>query len=124
MSNADWWAKRLGAQVPAPPPAAAPVYTPTQVPVPQMPQAYPTQPQSKAQSARLTEMCPGCNSGNYFAATPQHAKRCYDCGYPLSQTGSGLGTGISEAQVEGATKAALQPAMGNGYQPTNIIGKA
>lgn len=50
-------------------------------------------------------------SGNYY--------RCYDCGYPLVQTTSGMGS----ARGEGPVQKARQPTMGSGFQPTTIVGR-
>ena len=63
-------------------------------------------------------MCPSCGSGNYMAAPGRQYHRCYDCGYPLQQSGSGIGT----TQAEGPTKQATQVETG-GYSPTTIIGR-
>lgn len=37
-------------------------------------------------------VCPGCGSGNYVSHpdAPGSRPRCYDCGYPISQSGSGV----------------------------------
>jgi hypothetical protein len=90
MSNSDWFSRKLGNPVPQQP-QQAPQYAapqPATYAQPQQPQ-YPPSQQATPQAPR----CPGCGSGNYGSvqgATP----RCYDCGYPLQQSGSGLGKGI------------------------------
>lgn len=120
-NNADWWAKKLGN-----PPAPAPVMP--QVPMAQpMPATYqqPPQPQypPTVQVTPQAERCPGCGSGNYGGATPEARKRCYDCGYPLVQSGSGMGRGIVG---QGGTASAAQPARQvetGGFNPQTIIGK-
>ena len=48
------------------------------------------------------------------------AWRCYDCGYPLTQTGTGI-AGVN-APSAGPTQAAVQVPTG-GWNPTTIIGK-
>lgn len=54
--------------------------------------------------------CPECGSGNYFVPAAEGmnrmkpAARCYDCGYPIVQSGSGTGHSASE----GPTRAARQ----------------
>ena len=126
MSN-NWWANKLtGApaqqQAPSTPQYVAP--QPAQYAQPPQPQ-YPPQQQMTPQAPR----CPGCGSGNYgslndaargMAATA----RCYDCGYPLQQSGSGLGKGIvgQGGQAGGAATPARQVATGTGFNPTTIIG--
>lgn len=126
MSNADWWAKKLGQQ-PQPPvgrPDPTPAMPPSQQPMAVMPTFQP-QTQSaaaKAQSARSTASCPDCGSSNYFSATPQTTQRCYDCGYPLQQSGSRYG-GLAGAHIEGATKQATGNDATNHWNPTEIIAK-
>ena len=124
MSNSDWWAKQLGTQpqvlqprtenVPMPP-SQQPMtsYTPPQ------PQINPTI--SKAQSASQTHMCPDCGSNNYMAVA-NAAPRCYDCGYPLSQSGSKFGS-LTGAKVEGNIKSSLGNDTHNNYNPQQIIGR-
>ena len=128
MSNSNWWANKIGAQA-APrqaPTSPQPQYVAPQpaqyVPSPQ-PQYPPTQ-QSVPQAPR----CPGCNSSNYGSFTDaargmQGKAKCYDCGYPLQQSGSGLGTGIigQGGRGGGAATPAKQVASG-GYNPQTIIG--
>jgi hypothetical protein len=109
MSN-NWWAQKLGGQQPAP--AQAPQARPV---TPQAPSLPPTQP-----TAPLTPRCPGCNSVNY-SGTGESRPRCYDCGYPLQQSGSGMGRGVS-VPMEGPTQAAKQIETG-GWNPQGIIGK-
>jgi len=122
MTN-DWWTKKLNTQpsVPSVPPTSPrqPVpyrYAPaSNVPVEYDPNADQTV--TKAQSARQVDRCPGCNSGNYMAPQGTNLRRCYDCGYPLVQ--SGTGTGIP---TDGApAKPAKQPAVGSGFNPQTIV---
>jgi ribosomal protein S27AE len=121
MNNADWWAKKLGQpQAPQSRPDPSPIMPPSQQPMAQMPAFQ--QPQTvKAQSASQTATCPDCGSGNYMAPTPQIALRCYDCGYPIQQSGSRFG-GLAGAHVEGAAKAATGNDTTNNYNPQQIIG--
>lgn len=126
MSN-NWWAKKLGTPVQ---PSSTPstnlppgtVYRPPQQ-TPNVQVSYdPNQDQlvTKAQSARDTERCPGCMSGNYMAPVGTQRKRCYDCGYPIVQAGTGAGgTGSSS----GPTIAAKQPNQSGGFNPTTIVGR-
>jgi hypothetical protein len=126
MSN-NWWAKKLGTPVQ---PSSTPstnlpsgnVYRPPQQ-TPNVQVSYdPNQDQlvTRAQSARDTERCPGCMSGNYMAPVGTQRKRCYDCGYPIVQAGTGAGgTGSSS----GPTIAAKQPNQSGGFNPTTIVGR-
>jgi hypothetical protein len=67
--------------------------------------------------------CPGCGSGNYgsSALAPEAKARCYDCGYPVVQSGSGMGTGIQSAGGGPATPA-RQSTTANNFNPQGIIG--
>jgi hypothetical protein len=80
------------------------------------------QPQAtRAQSATSTATCPDCGSGNYFAIQ-NAAPRCYDCGYPIQQSGSRYGN-LAGAHVEGAAKQATGNDATNNWNPQGIIGK-
>ncbi len=125
MSNSsNWWANKLGANGPLPntPPVSPPqgnVYrAPQQAPNVQV--SYdPNQDQlvSKAQSSRDSERCPNCVSGNYMAPQGTQRKRCYDCGYPIVQGGSGVGgTGQGGSPIP-----ARQPSQGGGFNPNVIV---
>lgn len=122
MSNANWWANKLGQQVPAQqqrpvdmpmPPSQQPMtpYTP--------PVANPNV--SKAQSALQNQSCPNCSSNNYMSVAGAKL-RCYDCGYPLEQSGSKYGS-LTGAKVEGATKSARGNDTANNFNPQQIIGR-
>ena len=90
MSNtADWFAKKLNAQPQAP--QAQPQYVAPQ-PATYVPPAQPSYPPSQ-QATPQAPRCPGCGSGNYGSPAGSRP-RCYDCGYPIQQSGSGLGKGI------------------------------
>ncbi len=58
-------------------------------------------------------------SENYMKMSGTNYFRCYDCGYPVVQTTSGMGN----VKSEGPVKAARQPAKGEGFQPNTIIGR-
>jgi ribosomal protein S27AE len=123
MNNADWWSKKLGNPAPVPQgrPDPSPMMPPSQQPMAQMPVFQ--QPQTtKAQSASQNNFCPDCGSGNYMAPNPQIALRCYDCGYPISQSGSRFG-GLAGAHVEGAAKQASGNDATNNWNPQGIIGR-
>jgi hypothetical protein len=116
MNNADWWAKRLGQQpqVPQSRPDPTPPMPPSQQPMSPMP-AFQQQEQTKAHSARQTDTCPDCWSSNYFAI--ENAKpRCYDCGYPVQQSGSRYG-GLAGAHVQGSAKPATGNSGTSGFNP-------
>lgn len=114
--SSNWWANKMGT-TPAPRqdipsvPMQQPAYQQPQMPQAQQPQMRPVQ----------LDRCPGCGSSNYGGATPESRKRCYDCGYPIQQSGTGMGKGIS-VPMEGPTQAAVQVETG-GWNPTTIIGK-
>ena len=121
MSNANWWANKLGQQ-----PAQQP--RPANIPMPpsQQPMTPYTPPAvnpnvSKAQSALQNQSCPNCNSSNYMSVSGAKL-RCYDCGYPLEQSGSRYGS-LTGAKVEGATKSARGNDATNNFNPQQIVGR-
>lgn len=110
-------------QPPAPPQRTESVPLPqSQRPMERFEPPAPTQdPASKAQSAKLVETCPDCGSNNYFGV--QGSKpRCYECGYPMEQSGSKYGQ-LQGAHVEGDTQAARGNNQVNNYDPTKIVGR-
>ena len=121
MSNADWWAKQLGAQpqaqVPAPRPADIPM-PPSQQPMTPFQQPAPM---SKAQSSTQTQLCPECGGGNYMTVQ-NAAPRCYDCGYPIQQSGSRYGA-LTGANVEGSAKQSIGNEVASNWNPQGIIGR-
>jgi len=125
MNNADWWASKLAQQVPQVPqgrPANLPPMPPSQQPMQAMPQFQPgPNPSERAQSARQTQTCPECGSANYMAVQ-NAAPRCYDCGYPIQQSGSRYGT-LTGAHVEGAPKQASGNDIQSNWNPQQIIGR-
>lgn len=116
MSSNNWWAKKLG----TPEPQAAPRYVapqPATYAQPSQPQYPPTQ-----QVSPPAPRCPGCGSGNY-GGTAETRARCYDCGYPIQQSGSGMGRGIiGQGEASGPAQPARQIQTG-GWNPNTIIGK-
>ena len=127
MSNNDWWSKRLGtnatprqAMPPTGPATPVPYVSPAQQPNVKVGYDPDTdQLVTKAQSARRADTCPECGSGNYFAPQGTQRMRCYDCGYPIQQTGSGIsGTGGSSS---GPTQKAIQRGQSGGFNPTTIV---
>lgn len=114
MSNADWWAKQLGAQ-PAPV-QQRPVNNPMPPSQQPMTQFTPPQPAApSAPSAQRADYCPSCNSGNYMRPNANTEFRCYDCGYPREQSGGRFGA-LTGAKVEGAAKGAIGNTTG-GFNP-------
>ena len=124
MSNADWWAKQLNTQ-PAAQPPARPINNPmpsSQQPMtPYQAPQQPAPPLSKAQSASQTQLCPECGGNNYMSVQ-NAAPRCYDCGYPISQSGSRYGS-LTGAKVEGSAKAARGNDIASNWNPQGIIGR-
>lgn len=121
MSSSDWWARKLGTPVqPAPVMPQVPLAQPQPAVYvqPQQPQ-YPPSQQVVPQSPR----CPGCGSGNYGGPSG-YKPRCYDCGYPIEQSGSGLGKGVVHpgASSAGPATPAKQIATGKFDGRTPVIG--
>ena len=116
VSNADWWAKQLGTQPQAPqqPRQVNNPMPPSQQPMTQYVPPQPQAPTTAAQSASQTQRCPECGGDNYMAVQ-NAAPRCYDCGYPISQSGSRYGS-LTGAKVEGAAKNAIGNTTG-GFNP-------
>ncbi len=119
MSN-SWWANKLGTQQPAPAQRPAQPYVPQQPYVPPQ-NMYPSQigtPPVQPQMP-VTQRCPNCASGNYGGSTPETRPRCYDCGYPITQSGTGM-PGV-RVPSNGATEAAKQLNTGNNFNPGVIV---
>jgi hypothetical protein len=116
MSN--WYAKRLGGQ-------QHPSGPPPQRPAPPTPQPQQQQPEPHYQrptpSSLQTDHCPSCASANYMAPPGTEMKRCFDCGYPLVQSGTGVGT-VGTGQTDGTVHRATQ-VEGGGYNPKQIVGR-
>lgn len=95
MSN-DWWSRALSGNAPQRPPMPRSMLPPMQPP-PVVVDAPPTyQPQhqpeyrtDKAASQRQSSTCPECASGNYMQQSGGRP-RCFDCGYPIVQSTSGI----------------------------------
>jgi len=119
MSNADWFAKKLGVQPVPQQQGIQPTYVPQQqVPYQRQQPSYPV----ATPAVPMGDRCPGCGSGNYGGATPEARKRCYDCGYPITQSGSGMGKGITSGpQASGPAQPSKQVQAG-GFNPQTIIG--
>jgi hypothetical protein len=143
MSN-DWWSRKMGDPAPTQRTSSPPMRPPSVPNVRYVPEGQVSSaplmydPQqdvaiTKANSANTnnSDRCPECNSGNYMRMTGAGSTirtqngsagtwRCYDCGYPLIQSGSGVGM---PSGSEGQATPAIQPHKGNNYNPGTIIGK-
>ena len=123
MSNADWWAKQLGAQQQAPQQRASDVpMPPSQQPMTRFEQPIQQQPTTKAQSVKQTQTCPDCGSSNYMSPAQNVGLRCYDCGYPIQQSGSKFGA-LTGAKVEGPVKSSIGNDGKSNWNPQGIIGR-
>ena len=125
MNNADWWAKKLesaGRNTITPRPDPTPQMPPSQQPMQAMPTFQPNQPTTRQlPSSSQTASCPDCGSSNYMAIQ-NAAPRCFDCGYPLEQSGSRFGN-LAGAHVEGAAKQATGNDGTSNWNPQGIIGR-
>lgn len=126
MNSADWWAQKLAAANPQPPAAPRqtnmPVMPASQQPMAPIPSFQPpSQPAERAQSAQQTASCPDCGSANYMAVA-NAAPRCFDCGYPLEQSGSKYGS-LTGAKIEGTARGALGNDPASNWNPQGIIGR-
>lgn len=118
----DWWARKMAGEVPGARMPVAPANFPAALPReryidPRYQQQYPQQPAApaapaKAMSARSTALCPHCASGNFMAPPGGGPSRCFDCGYPVVQSTSGL-MGDPGAASTPAEQVATAP-----YNPT------
>lgn len=122
VSNADWWAAKLAQQAPTPQtrPANMVPMPPSQLPMTPMPSFQQPVPPN-VRSAQQTATCPDCGSANYMAVN-NAAPRCFDCGYPMEQSGSRYGA-LAGAHVEGAAKGALGNNPVSNWNPQGIIGR-
>lgn len=113
-----WWDPALPPAQPAPQPVPAEPAAPA---APEVPRDVIARHLSKAQSSRETETCPGCGSGNYMAPPNMNVrKQCFDCGYPVIQSGSG--PGALPSHLVGPVTPAKQIHDGRSYyDPKRII---
>lgn len=123
VSNADWWAQKLAQQSPTPqsrPTNMVPM-PPSQSPMTPMPSFQQNPLPSNVRSAQQTQTCPDCNSANYMSVN-NTAPRCFECGYPVEQSGSRYGS-LAGAHVEGSAKGALGNNPTSNWNPQGIIGR-
>ena len=126
MSDANWFAQKINAgqaqvpQVVQPRQMNMPAMPPSQQPMQPMP-SFQNPQAERAQSAKQTATCPECGSVNYMAVS-NAAPRCYDCGYPISQSGSRYGN-LAGAHVEGSARNATGNDTQSNWNPQGIIGR-
>lgn len=119
-----------------PPPPAGQAWWQVSVPQPSTPQQPQTpapgaaqEPDAEAQSLdrtqwakQPTQSCPSCSSSNYMAHPdqPSARARCYDCGYPVTQSGSGLRL---RTEASGPVQEARQTAASktSDFNPKNVF---
>jgi hypothetical protein len=120
MTTNNWWANKMGAQhAPSSLPPLPPTSPPN--PMPYNPAPQPQMPQQMPQSSR-SQPCPNCRSGNYGSIDPNIKARCYDCGYPVVQSGSST-PGMGQQTTGGAaSQPTRQISTANNYNPQGIIG--
>lgn len=108
-----WW------QVAAPPAPTAPEPKPPEA----APEPDENQSLSKTQWAKQpAQSCPSCGSSHYMGHPdqPSARPRCYDCGYPVTQSGSGLRLRAdSGAPVQAARQTAASKT--SDFNPQNIF---
>lgn len=132
----DFWSNLLGNQsqqkpAPSPPTDDGPWWNRPLTPVPQpaVQQTQPSAPEqpaepdtSRAQHAQHTQHCPGCGDDSYGGHPEQQQARprCFACGYPVVQSGSGAavrGDGGGEIQAARQTEASRT----NNFNPQKIV---
>jgi hypothetical protein len=122
MTTNNWWANKMG--TPQAAPTSLPPLPPTSPPnpMPYNPVPQPQVPQQMPQSYNNVRTCPNCRSGNYGSMDPNIKARCYDCGYPVVQSGSGT-PGIGQQPTGGgAAQPTRQVSTANNFNPQTIIG--
>jgi len=75
----------------------------------------------------ISPRCPECNSANYAETGKTYSDsgraisvtRCFDCGYPVVQTTSGL----HGVKSEGPVQPARQVSTKNNFNPGQIVGR-
>lgn len=124
MTSQDWWSRKMASPQarPSTPPVRppAPPYPMTARPV-SVPVRYDRAGESstRAQSQALADRCPDCSSSNYFSATRETRPRCFDCGYPIVQSTSGLQGTASDGPVHKSR----QVSTANNFNPGEIVGR-
>lgn len=151
----SFWQQALGNAPPVQQPQApatsqpyspSPFFQPYQAPASQQPQTVPGQPQpngevnqykgteqgaaARAQSAKITELCPECGSDEFFrpVGMPNMMAQCYACGYNGRFAHSTAGGGMPGGDSAGPSTPSRQTREGgrggvSNYQAQGIIGK-
>ena len=116
--SVPWW-QRTVVDVPQPTTPAQPVQQPAAAPDPSTPEDSLARTQWAKQAAGN---CPSCGGDNFHKHpdAPNARPRCYDCGYPISQSGSGV---TLKGNNVGPVKAARQTEASktNSFNPHQIF---
>lgn len=91
--NVPWWSSGPTQQAPQPPPMGTIAPAPAQTA--QVPDGHKVITPNdinlrRFQSLNQADGCPDCGGSNYFGPSPNARKRCFDCGYPIVQSTSGV----------------------------------
>lgn len=118
MSN--WWATKLG----NPQEPRESFLTPATVhkTLESIP-AYTAPPEPSRAPSDRGDSCPECRSGNYFSGAVSTRSRCYDCGYPVTQSSSGINTLVRPAGTisETSYESTKQVDTRSNYNPHQIV---
>lgn len=72
---------------------------------------------SRAQHLKNEENCPGCGGGDYMSPPGSTRRRCFDCGYPLVQQGSGVSVTTSSGKGTAARQVDAGGKIAHNYHP-------
>lgn len=77
----------------------------------------------KAVSARSTQTCPDCGSGNFFKpqGMPNAMEQCYHCGWNPRFAHSTAGAGMPSTAETGPATPARQISTQNNFNPQTIV---
>lgn len=117
-----WWDRTLAPQQPVQQPVPQP-QQPVQQTQPQPEQEEGAEAMQRVQWAKQRqETCPSCGSTDYGShpSEPKARPRCFGCGFPISQSGSGV---TLKGEIVGPVKASRQTAesLTNSFNPQNIF---
>lgn len=62
--------------------------------------------------------CPECDSGNYMAPSRNATPRCFDCGYPIIHSTSGMS--VAKSTPHGKP---VRQVLGDGFHPNEFVGR-
>lgn len=110
-SNGPWWRST--------PTGPAQVQTVPQEPSQGQPETDMVKTLQAQQKQDQMDRCPGCGSGNYAAppGSRTYGARCFDCGYPVQQSTSGMSNTASDG---GPSTPARQVSTANNYNPQDV----